>query len=377
MRNFLLTLLLFYCLPPFAMGGQDANAINDDDGLKVKLNLTSEYIAIFGDIQYLTNSSYINIYEHSLDWILQQKQQGYKINCVLHTGDITQTNAINQWDCFYDATNKLAQHIPFYSAIGDHDYTWDGPLIYDRYSTLFSYYTMFPLSLQHLDAWYESWCMENIVFENYIHGERYDLIFLEFGPRQEVVEWIDEYVKSHPDRKYILINHEYLETGGGRRVNGLKCVARLQNTTYTTPEQLWNKLIRVNNNIVGVLCGHVGSLYALTLERNDYGREVPQIEHNIQGTTYRYDNWLMLWEFPIWGNQAKVMIVNTQTEKCYNDNSSLFSFIYKYSDEDSIDDVKKEVYKDNQVLYSIEGIPFHGKNGGKIIIHNNQKLILK
>ena len=291
----------------------------------------NEYIAIFGDIQYYTNSTYISTYQHSVDWILEQTRAGKRINCVLHTGDITQSNSKTQWSFFYDATKKLASEVPYFSMIGDHDYKWDGALINSRDSTNFNEYLDFPLTRSKVVAYYEEGKMENVVIKNQVHGQRFDLLILEFGPREEVVAWADTYVKAHPDHRFILMNHEYLEKGGGRRTNGLKCVARLRNTTYTKPEQLWNKLVKCNDNILCVLCGHVGGLYALTVEENDYGRKIPQIQHNIQSLDYRYDNWVMLWEFPTDRDSANVCIYNTKTSQYFNDKKTLFKFWYRDS----------------------------------------------
>ena len=288
------------------------------------------YIAVFGDIQYTTNAQYISIYQHSLNWIQKKANEGWLFNCVLHTGDITMSNESYQWNYFSQVTKPLAKRIPYISMIGDHDYTWeDNTHIDDRRSTHFNDYVSFPITTDKIVEWYEKGKMENIVVENTIYGERLDLLVLEFGPREEVVAWADAYVKSHPDHLFILMNHEYLETGGGRRTTGLKCKARLRNTTYTTPEQLWKRLIKCNDNIRLVLCGHVGGLYALTLEENDFGREIPQIQHNIQSPNYRYDNWLMIWAFPVESDSASVYIYNTKTEKFFNNQRSLFKFNYK------------------------------------------------
>jgi len=297
----------------------------------MEYNPSSEYIAIFGDIQYYTNYANNYLYQYSCDWILKQKQAGMNINSVLHTGDVTQSNNSAQWDCFYNATQELAKEIPYISAIGDHDYTWDGAIIHDRYSTHFNEYVNFPLSRQKIVAWFEQGRMENIIVENHIHGMPVYFMVLEFGPRKEVVDWANDYVKEHPDIQFILINHEYLENGGGRRIKGLKCAFRFKNTntTYTTPEELWEQLIKCNNNIMCVVCGHVGGLYAYTLDKNDYGREVPQIQHNIQSPAYRYDNWLMLWEFPTGSDSVNVQIVNTKTFLYFNNSSVLFKFKYR------------------------------------------------
>lgn len=291
---------------------------------------TSEFIAVFGDIQYLTNSRYIDIYQHSLNWIRNKNEKGWHFNAILHTGDITMNNYISQWRLFYEATNPIAQTIPFISMIGDHDYTWeDGIHIEDRRSTHFNEYVQFPLSQKKVVDYFEDGRMENVVVKNEIHGQRLDFIFLEFGPRNEVVAWADSYVKSHPDQLFIVLTHEYLEKGGGRRTQALKMASRLKNTTYTTPDFLWDKLIRCNDNIRAVLCGHVGGLYALTVDTNDYGREIPQIQHNIQSSDFRYDNWLMLWEFPADKDSANVSIYNTKMGKYYDDNAALFKFGYR------------------------------------------------
>lgn len=323
--TFLLVLLLF-----ISCDSDD----NSNDVIQImEYNDSSEYIAVFGDIQYVTNSANIFLYHHSCNWILAQKHAGMNINSVLLVGDVTQHNMVGSWKCFKSATQELAKEIPFISAIGDHDYTWgeDGYTITDRNNTEFSNYLGFPLTKQKVVAWFEKGHMENIVVENHIHGLPIYFLVLEFGPRIEVVDWANEYVKNHPDIRFILINHEYLEKGGGRRTSGLVCNYRMKasNSTYTTPTQLWNQLIKDNNNILCVLCGHVGGLYAYTPEENDFGREVPQIQHNIQGVAYRYDNWLMLWEFPEKSEFVNVSIVNTKTIKYFEEKPVLFKFNYK------------------------------------------------
>lgn len=212
-------------------------------------NPESEYIAIFGDIQYYTNKTYIGLYKHSVDWILAQYTRGTNFACVLHTGDITQKNEISSWSLFHTATDDLAKKILYVSMIGDHDYSWDGQFIIGRDYTHFSDYMDFENTHSCIEAMYEPGKMENIVVRNTIHGERYDILALEFGPRPEVVEWANQWVSSHSDLKYILMNHEYLEAGGGRRTEGLKCAARLRKcSTFLTPEQVWDSLVKVNDS---------------------------------------------------------------------------------------------------------------------------------
>ena len=290
-------------------------------------------IAVFGDIQYLTEDyKHIDVYKHSIDWIRSEADKGRRFNCILHTGDITQTNSKYQWNHFIKATKPVVDDISVITMTGDHDYTWEdnSPLIVSRESTFINDYLQFPLVTAKVLSWFEEGHMENIVVENTIHGQRLDFLILEFAPRKAVVEWADAYVKAHPDHHFILLNHEYLEKDGGLRTTNLKCVLRLTDKDYVTPEQLWNNLIKCNDNIRVVLCGHVGGLYALTVTPNDYGRDIPQIHHNIQQKDYRYDNWLMLWEFPAESDSANICIYNTKAGKYFNDEEVLFR--YKYRD---------------------------------------------
>lgn len=289
----------------------------------------AEYIAVFGDIQFYTNHQYVDLFKRSLNWIEYAKEK-MGILCVLHTGDIVQTNsALDEWGCFAKAMTNFS--VPFISNIGNHDYQWSAhSLINDRMNTHFNEYVQFPLVTSRIEAAFEAGRYENIVVRNEINGQRYDILALEFGPRKEVVEWANEWVKSHADIKYILMTHEYLEKGGGRRTSGIYSAAQFRNTTYTTPEGLWNQLIKCNDNIVCVLCGHVGGLYAVTYDDNDFGRSVCQIQHNIQGSAYRYDNWLMMWEFPEDSDDANVFILNTATGKLFDSTDALFTFKYRY-----------------------------------------------
>ncbi|MBO6248155.1 MAG: metallophosphoesterase, partial [Bacteroidales bacterium] len=166
----------------------------------------SEYIAVFGDIQYLTMPTTVFFYRTQVEWLERNIALGAKIGCVLHTGDITETNDPVSWVLWHGETENLAKETLYMSAIGDHDYTWhDKVYISDRSDTHFSEYMDFPATLDKVVARFEPGKMENVVVENHIRGERYDLLCLEFGPRNEVVEWANEYVSSHPDIKFILI----------------------------------------------------------------------------------------------------------------------------------------------------------------------------
>lgn len=258
MGEILITLFLFivFCIPLSC--ADDKEIIIDELLLQGDdiINPTSEYFAVLGDCQYhFCLSGLEEVYRTYIEWITCQSDAYGNFNAVLHTGDIAETNDVSQYQLFVSLTEGLANKVPYFSAIGDHDYTWEGNnyVINDRYSTHFNVFVQFPLSKSKVVAMFEEGRMENCVVELSVQGSPLYLLFLEFGPRKEVVEWAKNYVGAHPKDKFVLINHEYLESGGGRRINNLKCVGRLRNTTYTIPDELWKDLISCNDNIVCVL----------------------------------------------------------------------------------------------------------------------------
>lgn len=308
----------------------DSNANSDRIDTMEYAAPAMEYIAIFGDIQYYTRSDYGgNIYKKSIDWLCGQLDRGNRIRCVLHTGDVTMNNSIEQYERFRKLTTQIAERIPFVSIIGDHDYQWTGAQIYSRDSTHYSDFLDFPLTTDCLDAQFEEGRMENAVFRCEVQGCRLDLMALEFGPRDEVMEWAIAEVERHPERRYVVMTHEYLGTSGKRRTENLKTAMRLRNTTYNTPDQIWDKLVKTHDNVRCVLCGHVDALFTLLTESNDFDRKIPQIEYNIQGTDYRWGNVMMLWAAAPESDVMKVCILDTQTGGWYDGNRSLAEIEYK------------------------------------------------
>ena len=290
----------------------------------------AEYIIVLGDIQEYTNSSVCETYLHrTMGWISAQKQYGGQINCVLQVGDITNGNLRSQWDRFYNSTISTAEEILYVTCTGNHDYDWDSNYkINDRESTHINEYAKFPLTQENIVEYFETDKIENIVVANTIHNERYDILVLEFGPRTEVVEWANKYVSVNSDRKFILMTHEFL-TREGERINTDSYAERqFRNTTWSSPEIVWQKLIDNNDNIVCVLCGHNGFSKQL-YTKNRVGREVPQILFNLQYQENGGDGWVQLWEFPERSDSVTVKVYNTISYKNHPD-SLTFKFRYRY-----------------------------------------------
>lgn len=295
------------------------------------LNGQSDYIVVIGDIQMYTGKLHnMPYYKTTMDWIWSQRQYMKRLNCVLQVGDVSNDNESEQWKRFQDHSAAAAAEIPYITCTGNHDYDWDSHgRINNRNSSRLNDYAAFPLTKSRIVEYFEEGKIDNIVVANTIHGERYDIISLEFGPRTEVVNWAKSHVSAHPERKFILMTHEFL-TGKGERVSsGSYAESQIRNSTWSSPEQVWQRLVKDNDNIVCVLCGHNGFCTRL-YSTNSAGREVPQILFNLQYQVNGGDAWVQLWEFPEYSDSVNVFVYNTLRREKHTGQSASFKFRYRY-----------------------------------------------
>ena len=295
------------------------------------LDTESTYIAILGDIQsYTYSEDYMPFLEYTMNWLRSQKRHGKNVVCILQDGDVTNGNTSVEWQRFNRVTETAAEEILYVASTGNHDYDWDKDnKIIGRRTTHISKYASFPLTLSKIEACYESGRIENMVIHNEIYGSRYDILVLEFGPRKEVLKWAQDYVSSHPDHNFLLLTHEYLTSEGKRITNDSHAELQLKNTTWSVPEDIWQKLVKNNDNIVCVLCGHNGFSSQL-FTTNSFGREVPQILFNLQFLENGGDGWIQLWEFPPQSDTVNVSVYNTIRREIHPDKSTKFKFRYRY-----------------------------------------------
>ena len=290
------------------------------------LNENSEYMVVIGDIQEYT-SRYDSYYMATMNWIISQRVMGANIKCILQTGDITYGNSKGEYATFNKYTLPIVQYLPYIACIGNHDYTWDSEAkINGRYQTLFSDYYSQILPDSLIAAQFEEGRMENIVVKNEIKDDPYYILVLEFGPRKEIVDWANNYVKQHPDIKFILLTHEYLTAKGVLISSESAAERQFINTTWSSPEQLWENLVQDNDNIVCVLCGHNG-FSAQLFSENTTGRLVPQILFNLQYQENGGNGLIQLWEFPQDSDSVNIGIYNT-ISRAWHDASDNFKIRY-------------------------------------------------
>ncbi|WP_437186893.1 metallophosphoesterase [Planctomicrobium sp. SH668] len=238
-------------------------------------------------------------------------QESRSLACVLHLGDVTNNNTAKEWENAVAAMNLLDGKIPYFMALGNHDYS-QGGTCKDR-TTLFHDY--FPLAkynnLPNFGGVYDK---EPDRFDNSYHtldvgARKFLIVSLEFGPRGDVIRWANEVVAKHSDHEAILITHAYMHFDESRydwKTKGSKQawnphsypIAKATDDDVNDGEELWNKLIEPNEQFILTLNGHVlGDGLGRFVSKHSGDKDVTQMLVNFQMKPNGGDGWLRLLNF--------------------------------------------------------------------------------
>lgn len=263
------------------------------------------------------------------NWIVEQ-QKARNIACVLHLGDITNRNTPEQWDNAVKAMTVLDGHVPYFMAVGNHDYSNGGACV-DRTTRFNDYFPLEKYSkLPNFGGVYDK---EPERFENSYHlfsaGDRKFLVLsLEFGPRADVIRWANEVVAQHKDRQAILITHAYMYYDETRydwtKYAGKQSwnphaygVAKATNQDVNDGEELWTKLVSQHEQFILTLNGHVlNDGLGRLVTPNAANRDVAQMLVNFQMKPKGGDGWLRLLEFRADGKTVEVIDYSPSRNQC-------------------------------------------------------------
>ncbi|MCC2684845.1 MAG: metallophosphatase [Paenibacillaceae bacterium] len=220
-------------------------------------------------------------------WIATHADE-LNLKMVLHLGDVVNNGAAeeNQYRLAQDALNEIDQAgIPLMLVPGNHDY--DNMVGSDRSLTLYNRY--FGLHRYKGKPWfggvYEPGQAENSYATLEVEGTKYLFLGLEFGPRDEVLEWADSILRKHSDHLAIVFTHCYMYTDGGRNTLESKHNPKIYKGAHgaNDGEDLWNKLISKHANIIGVYSGHqIPKNLSYRVDWGDHGNMVFQSFQNWQ-----------------------------------------------------------------------------------------------
>ena len=234
-------------------------------------------LVLIPDIQKYTQSEIFSpILTTMMEWIRDNASQR-NIALALQEGDITDDNDDDggiQWVRAKASLSLLDGVVPYVLATGNHD-LGPGGNASTRDTLLNDYFsasdhalidparggilggTMVPDELQN--AYYDFTSPD---------GYRYLILSLEWGPRQEVVDWANQIVAEERYREHraVLLTHSYLYTGGARhdwnRFGNEQSGNPHRYDTSSLPggvhdgEELWNELVSRHPNFKLTFNGH-------------------------------------------------------------------------------------------------------------------------
>lgn len=249
-------------------------------------------LVVLPDTQYYSQN-YPDIFRQQTQWIVDHAE-ALNIRFVAHVGDLTNGNTHTEYQVAAEALGTLYDAgIPFAVASGNHDLSGTATT---RSSHLTEYIP--PAMYDHSE---EVGFFRNGETDNSWHlissgSHRYLLLALEFGPRDDVVEWAKEVIRQHQGAMTILVTHAYLYYDDSRFDWAAKGKAQNWNPhSYPVAnlpggvndgQELWDALLRDNPDAGMVLSGHtLGDGIGYSIAEGLNGNRVHQMLANYQKGT--------------------------------------------------------------------------------------------
>lgn len=302
-------------------------------------------IIVLPDTQtYLAYDSKNYMFEDQINWIIE-KQIEENIVMVLHEGDMI--NSFSQpgvsepeWNFFSSTMSKLDQAgIPYGVVPGNHDYGPGG-----RDLEMMNHYL--PLS-RFQDMGTYGGCYEEGKSDNTYHrfsagGKLWLILLLEFGPRDEVLDWASTLTATYSDHLVIMVTHGYLDEQEFRLDHGDNHSPDngFGLSDVNNGVEMWEKLVSQYENFRMVLCGHTGRSSsgeapadggALLRSRGVHGNTVYEMMANYQYYSFSESGFLRILRFHINPPSVDVITYAPCFDRYYEDSQHQFSLIpFKY-----------------------------------------------
>jgi hypothetical protein len=309
------TLLLFGC----TNGGEP--------GRKLKPNEPFT-IVVLPDTQYYHMTPFIDIFIKQTQWI-KDNQKEMKIVAAIHLGDITDNNNENEWEESDTALSILDNVVPLFLVPGNHDTGPGGRMGTIETEFLDEY---FPPSRFKKKAWFGGVFEEKSIKNAYYYLQAGDVTFiivcLEFGPRDEALDWAGKILSEHEDKKAIIVTHCYMNHDDTRVGPDDSYNPHNYKHGDNDGEEIWDKLVRKHENIVFVLSGHIlGDGTGRQTSVGDNGNEVHEILSN-----YQMDlngGWLRIMRFVPDENKVYVTTYSPYQNKYKDDPENKFTLDFE------------------------------------------------
>ncbi len=253
---------------------------------------------VLPDTQYYCSQDN-GIFQRMTQWIVDNLNT-YNIKMVLHEGDIVNDpTRIRQWEVAKEAIDNLDRNsIPALLSLGNHDaVSVREPIDFRRYFPSSRYSVLEERINSITDHGTYDGNPENAYLQQKFGQDLFLYLTLEFAPRQSVVDWVRNVIKSHDHSFVVIVTHLFLYHDGS--LSGIKhphnpYIYGLQNCH--TGENLWKQLVSQSPAIKMVHSGHHvnGPYSALRKGRGVTGNSVYQQYTNYQDIYNGGDGWMKL-----------------------------------------------------------------------------------
>lgn len=272
-----------------------------------------------------------------VEWTKASKR---KLNIVaaLHMGDITQTNIEEEWKITKQCYDQFDGVVPLFLAIGNHDVklgeiVGDPRLDFSPPGRLSWFEKYFPKAKYDKEPWYggsmDGKTLTNAWYQFEAGGMKFMVVSIEYYPREQALDWANQIVASHPDRRVIVITHAYLNNSLNHNQRlAPKSFARQQASKGNTGEQIFDKFVSRHKNIFLVLCGHIGG-EGRQISKGVHGNEVHEVLADYQAWPQGGESWLRYLTFHPDQDKIEVYTYNPALDKHRDEDVSRFTLPYK------------------------------------------------
>lgn len=201
--------------------------------------------AFVGDTQKVARYDPDNFHK-IYDWIVDVAEEK-NLKYVFGLGDITDQDRKEQWEVAIDGIQRLDGVVPYSLIRGNHD----DIMAFVRYCTYDSY-------TSQLDGMYNGKVLNSYKLLT-IGTINYLLLNLDHGPSDAVLKWAGDLIEQYPEHNVIITTHGYIRGNGELLSPENSTVAPSKTTGINDGPAIWEKLVSKYENIVMVVCGHVGA----------------------------------------------------------------------------------------------------------------------
>jgi predicted phosphodiesterase len=271
-------------------------------------------IVIIPDTQILS-MNHPAIFKQMTQWIVDHARS-INLKMVLHLGDVVNNGAASEIQ-FHNAKAALDlidnANIPLLIAPGNHDY--DNMLAADRSLDMFNHY--FGMNRVWNKSWFGGVFEEDKIENGYakldIDGRKFIFLALEFGPRDEVLAWVDDILQKHDDHDAIIITHSYMHMYGERTKSG-DCFNPKKYpgaAGANDGEDMWMKSFVKHKNIASIYSGHqIPDNVSYRVDRGLHGNPVFQSFQNWQCTENGGEGRIRILNYNLNENKVNLQVFN-------------------------------------------------------------------